>query len=380
MPAIPAPVAVTLDPKTTVLGILDMINPICTTRPQCTESLPAAQALLKKARDAKATVIFTNTAAANTIVPQLTPNPDETVIVPSVADKFVNTNLDDVLKKSGAKTLLIIGTRSTGAVLYSAFGANIRGYSVVVAEDGISGSVPFENAFTRWQLLNQPGFTNAENKPLAEKLVTLSRGDLISFAPGATPPAPTSAPGVPIPTTPAPVAVSLDTKTTALAVLDINSMSCAPRQPCVDTLLAIQALLKKARDAKVPVVYGTTTNAGVTIMSQVAPQAGEPTVASPSANKFYGSTLDETLKGLKVTTLVVLGTQANGAVLYSGFEANARGYTVVVADDGVSSATPFQTAAARWQLLNQPGFTNADNKPAAEKLVTLSRGDLISFK
>jgi len=39
-----------------------------------------------------------------------------------------------------------------------------------------------------------------------------------------------------------------------------------------------------------------------------------------------------------------------------------------------------RSPATRRAWLNQPGFTNADNKPLAEKLVTLSRGDLITFK
>ena len=54
--------------------------------------------------------------------------------------------------------------------------------------------------------------------------------------------------------------------------------------------------------------------------------------------------------------------------------------TVVVAQDGISAEPEFPTTVTRWQLLNEPGFTNADNKPLAEKLVTLSRGDLITFK
>src|SRR5438105_3566136 len=81
-----------------------------------------------------------------------------------------------------------------------------------------------------------------------------------------------------VPPIPAPIAVTLDARTTALAVLDINSMSCGPRPPWVDSLPTIQDLLKKARDAKVQVVYGTTSNAGVTILPQVAPQDGEPVV------------------------------------------------------------------------------------------------------
>ena len=180
-PALPAPVAVTLDAKTTALVVLDIINPTCSTRPACNDSIPALQALIKKARDAGAPVVYTNTAATNAIVPQVAPAAGDVTVVPSNADKFNNPDFDATFKAKKVTTLLLVGTRSNGAVLYTAFEANVRGYTVVVAVDGISGSIPFETTLTEWQLLNQPGFTNADNKPLAEKLVTLSRGDLITF-------------------------------------------------------------------------------------------------------------------------------------------------------------------------------------------------------
>jgi len=180
-PAIPAPVAVTLDAKTTALVVLDIINPTCTTRPACAASIPALQALIKKARDASVPVVYTNTAATNAIVPEIAPLASDVTIVPTNADKFNNPDFDATFKAKKITTLLLVGTRSNGAVLYTAFEANLHGYTVVVAIDGISGSIPFETTLTEWQLLNQPGFTNADNKPLAEKLVTLSRGDLITF-------------------------------------------------------------------------------------------------------------------------------------------------------------------------------------------------------
>ena len=180
-PAIPAPVAVTLDAKTTALVVLDIINPTCTTRPACAASIPALQALIKKARDASVSVVYTNTAATNAIVPEIAPLASDVTIVPTNADKFNNPDFDATFKAKKITTLLLVGTRSNGAVLYTAFEANLHGYTVVVAIDGISGSIPFETTLTEWQLLNQPGFTNADNKPLAEKLVTLSRGDLITF-------------------------------------------------------------------------------------------------------------------------------------------------------------------------------------------------------
>jgi len=180
-PPLPAPVAVTLDAKTTALVVLDIINPTCSTRPACNDSIPALQALIKKARDAGAPVVYTNTAATNAIVPQVAPAAGDVTVVPTNADKFNNPDFDATFKAKKVTTLLLVGTRSNGAVLYTAFEANVRGYTVVVAVDGISGSIPFETTLTEWQMLNQPGFTNADNKPLAEKLVTLSRGDLITF-------------------------------------------------------------------------------------------------------------------------------------------------------------------------------------------------------
>ena len=180
-PAIPAPATVTLDAKTTALVVLDIINPTCTTRPACAASIPALQALIKKARDASVPVVYTNTAATNAIVPEIAPLASDVTIVPTNADKFNNPDFDATFKAKKITTLLLVGTRSNGAVLYTAFEANLHGYTVVVAIDGISGSIPFETTLTEWQLLNQPGFTNADNKPLAEKLVTLSRGDLITF-------------------------------------------------------------------------------------------------------------------------------------------------------------------------------------------------------
>jgi nicotinamidase-related amidase len=99
------------------------------------------------------------------------------------ADKFINTTLDDILKAKGIKTAVIVGSASNGAVLYTSFGANIRGYTVVVAEDGMSTDDAFAHFLTRYQLLNQPGFATATNTPPQEGrvAVTLSRTDLISF-------------------------------------------------------------------------------------------------------------------------------------------------------------------------------------------------------
>jgi 1-aminocyclopropane-1-carboxylate deaminase/D-cysteine desulfhydrase-like pyridoxal-dependent ACC family enzyme len=86
------------------------------------------------------------------------------------------------------------------------------------------------------------------------------------------------------------------------------------------------------------------------------------------------------LKKDGATTLVITGTAANGAVMYTAFHANALGYTAAVPVDAISSPNPVQNNLAEWQMLNEPGYTNADNKPLAQNQVTLTRTDLITFK
>jgi nicotinamidase-related amidase len=184
-----------------------------------------------------------------------------------------------------------------------------------------------------------------------------------------------------LPALPAPASVALDARTTGLLILDINSAVCQPNPACTGTVPAIVSLMNKARAATVPVFYSSTgTPAGPSpMLPQVAPQAGEPVVVS-RANKFADTDLENILKQRNLRTLVIVGSAANGAVLYSSFHANYKGFTVVVAEDGLSSPAPISTQVAKYQLLNQPGFTNATNTPLTEQRVTLSRGDLITFR
>ena len=132
-----------------------------------------------------------------------------------------------------------------------------------------------------------------------------------------------------------------------------------------------------------PVVHSTTIPApgaaAPTPLPEVAPAQGEPSVAA-RADKFINTDLDAILKKTNASTLVVVGSASNGAVMYTSFHANVLGYTVVVAVDGMSAEPPSVTTMAQYQLLNQPGITNADNKPLADKMVTLSKTDLITIK
>ena len=198
-------------------------------------------------------------------------------------------------------------------------------------------------------------------------------------APPTATPVPTAAPTSPIPKIPDPVAVEVPVKGAALLVLDITSVICPPRPTCVASVPKIATLVKKARDAKVPVIYSQTATAGSTYIADIAPQPGDATLTG-RADKFYGTNLEQILKDKAVETAVVVGSAANGAVLYTSFGLGLRGITVVVAQDGISGDPEFTETLTRWQLLNEPGFANVNNTPLDKGHVTLSTTDKITFK
>ena len=91
------------------------------------------------------------------------------------------TDLEEILNQRGIRAVVMVGTTANGAPMYTAMGATVREYLVVVAEDAISATTPFETLLARYQLLNQPGRDNPRNEPLRPNAVTLTRTDLITL-------------------------------------------------------------------------------------------------------------------------------------------------------------------------------------------------------
>ncbi len=179
--AVPDPVAVSADAGTTAILAIDFLQSNCAPTPSCVASLSAVAASLSVARAANVVVVYSvHPGDDNKILPEVAPMPDDPIFVAVPGDKFFNSNLDDILKQAGITTLLITGTSSNSGVLYTAAGAIQRGYTVVVAEDGISAATDLATSVALWQLLNGPG-RNMQNVPLQTKAVTLSRTDLISY-------------------------------------------------------------------------------------------------------------------------------------------------------------------------------------------------------
>ncbi len=164
---------VTVDAKTTALLMLDFMNQNCGKRPRCVASIPAMKRLLAEARAAKVPVIYSiiaNTTTAD-VIKDVAPNSDEPW-VRSGPDKFLNTDLEKMLKEKGIQTVIATGTASNGAVLFTAAGAALRGMNVIVPVDGMSAVDPYADLSTAWT------FTNA---PLISSKTTLTKIDLIKF-------------------------------------------------------------------------------------------------------------------------------------------------------------------------------------------------------
>lgn len=165
--------------------------------------------------------------------------------------------------------------------------------------------------------------------------------------------------------------VTIDPKVTALLVLDMVKPICnAERTPrCVSSVPKLQGLLNQARAKGVSVIYtlgGKATPAD--IWKEVAPREGEPIVESGS-DKFFKSDLEKILKEKGIKTVIVVGTWANGAVLYTSSGAAVRGFQVVVPVDGVSSPSAYIDQYVTSHLASSP----------ATRGVILTKIDMIQF-
>lgn len=164
--------------------------------------------------------------------------------------------------------------------------------------------------------------------------------------------------------------VTVDPSTTALLMLDFMNQNCGKRPRCLATIPAMKKLLAAARAAKVLVVYSViakTTPADV--VKDLAPLANEPHVQS-GPNKFRNTDLEKILKDKGITTVIVTGTAANGAVLSTAIGATLRGFTVITPVDGLSSVEAYADLSTVYT------FTTA---PALVGKSTLTRSGMIKF-
>jgi nicotinamidase-related amidase len=167
-------------------------------------------------------------------------------------------------------------------------------------------------------------------------------------------------------------AVTIDKNTTVLLMLDFNEQTCnMERRPrCIASIPKVKTLLTAARTAGVPVIFSLGGGGKpADIPPALAPAANEPIVSS-GLDKFVGTDLEKILKQKGAKTVIVVGTAAHGAVLYTVSAATMRGMKVIVPVDGVSADTPYIEQYVAWHLANVPAISPA---------VTLTTIDQVTF-
>jgi nicotinamidase-related amidase len=182
MPALPGPVPVAVNPKTTALLVFDYVEPICNSQSKCKdEMLPAMTKFLARVRKAGMVVAY-GTLGENWSkwLPQVTPQSGDIKIVNTAQDRFYNTDLDRALKAKGITTVIMVGWKVSGSIAYSSVGATIRGYTVVVPVDTTAAPTDYEQVIGFYNILNQRN-GNMTNQPLKADAPTLSRTDMIAF-------------------------------------------------------------------------------------------------------------------------------------------------------------------------------------------------------
>ena len=172
LPPAPELKTVKANPQTTAFLVLDLINPICSTKPACTATLPKVAKFLEAARAHKMPVIYSAVPGKTEadVLPEVAPKPGEPLVA-FRADKFINTDLEKLLKDRKIDTVIVVGTAAQGAVLYTGSHAAFLGLKVIVPVDGMS-SDPFGELATAWMLTNAPG-VGAQT--------TLTRFDMIEW-------------------------------------------------------------------------------------------------------------------------------------------------------------------------------------------------------
>jgi nicotinamidase-related amidase len=157
LPPPPALKAATIVPAETALLVMDFTTQTCSAerRPRCAASVPKVAKLVAAARAKGALIVYSVAVPKSTaadILKDLTPAPGELVLPPLGPDKFINSDLEQILKGKGITTVVAMGTQAQTSVLHTGATAALRGFKVIVPVDAISSDDVFPELYTAWHL------------------------------------------------------------------------------------------------------------------------------------------------------------------------------------------------------------------------------------
>jgi nicotinamidase-related amidase len=180
-----------------------------------------------------------------------------------------------------------------------------------------------------------------------------------------------------VPNRPEPKPLTLDSKTTAILVLDLNARCDDPRQVCSKITAPLGDFLDKVRAASVPIIYTVSAAAKGKPIGELAAslrrKETEVIIYPDAFDKFYGGELQSFLKDKGAKTLIITGSSTNSAVLYTATTAaRMYRYTIVIPMDGVNAATRYEHEYAIHQFTVLPSEAN--------KLFEFTNLSMITFR
>ena len=163
----------------------------------------------------------------------------------------------------------------------------------------------------------------------------------------------------------------MDPAFTAFLILDIEQRTVPPRPRAVAAVPKIKRLLEWARSSKVLVAYSITSASTPDAILPEVKRKSDELVVKASVDKYFKTDLEKHLKDKNITTVIITGTAAEGAVLATMIGSVLRGFKVILPVDGIPSSELYAEQYVVWHALNAP---------ATKGNVTVTRGDLISVK
>jgi nicotinamidase-related amidase len=138
----PNPTPITLHPRSTAVVVLDMSTRCHDPKECCSKLLQPLGEFVERVRSFQVPIIFTVSASAKgtamgEVAPALKRRASEPVLYPDAFDKFTGGELLECLNRWGAKTLIVIGSSTNIAVLYTcSAAARVHNFEIVLPLDG----------------------------------------------------------------------------------------------------------------------------------------------------------------------------------------------------------------------------------------------------
>lgn len=367
-------------------------------------------------------LVVPSTSKEAEFLTEVAPMEDEIVFDKSSSGMFPATNVDRILRNLDITTLVFCGTSTGGCVESAVRDAIDLGYRIVVVSDACADSTPSDHleALNRMEGPTCSVATTTDVRDALALRPSPNRRHAIAGTERVKSFLPSPTESVREGTNPyhlifpPPQRLEVGASDTVLLVLDAHALATRPdsllfsaalaADPALDldpllsrindALTALAKLVDTAHDCGLPVIHVRTagrTSAGRDVTPAVHAvvgniPAGHPAIAiddrlpqsqvdlilaKPGQGPFTGTGLDETLRNLGITKLILGGISTLGAVEAALRGASDRGYQVLLVPEACAADT---SAGQRKLEVMGAGLIEVTDKTDAMDRIRAARG------